>query len=205
MAKIGRPRKSENDFDYDRGGWYGLHAWSDTRDAVLQHRGAVCARCGAVDGRFEVHHLEDPFPTRDVGLLLSSENLTVLCAACHRVHHLDQGANTVCEVCGIVVEHNPYQLGKRRFCSLACRDRHPDFAPRVLDARVCPTCEAAFTPSRPEQVHCGQVCAATSTAAKRRAARPTFTCSCGKVFSLPPSQAARARASAPRCSKTCPR
>ncbi len=151
--------------------------------------------------RFEVHHQVDPFPTRDVALLLGEGNLLVWCAACHREHHHAEGITATCEVCGEVFPINPAQAKKRRFCSLACRDLHPDFAP--MTPRPCANCNRQYQPTRTEQVYCSQACNAAGVGKRKRAARPSFTCRCGRVFTVPPSHAARPRKAAPTCSNAC--
>ena len=201
---LGRPRKYSNDFHYTRRiNWYLSRGWRERiRPAALKRAKRRCERCGAKPKRLEVHHKIDPFPARDVDLLTDPANLEVLCAKCHRIEHHDMGASTKCEVCGDVVKHNPYQSGKRRFCSLACRDKHPDFA--ALPNRLCDICEEEFHPTQKNQRMCGAECANESTARKKFARRPRFICpTCGDEFSMPKSQADRPRKSGPFCSREC--
>lgn len=148
-------------------GWYLSRGWKTNRDAAAKAASGVCARCGET-ARIEVHHIADPFPNRDVELLLRLDNVEVICVPCHRREHNDQGASTPCEVCSTTVKHNPSQRA-RRFCSITCRDKHPDFARR--EDRTCIICGALFYPKQAATACCSQACAAKRTAQVRREKR----------------------------------
>lgn len=201
MAR-GRPRKSNNGFDYDRRmSWYLSHGWVSVREVAYERAGHKCSVCGA-KGRLEAHHVVDPYPTRDVQLLLAQGNIHVLCAGCHRRAHARHRAATPCETCGRIVAHNPSQLGKRRFCSIACRDKHPDF--KRLDTRSCERCGGQFQPTYTKARFCGHTCSVAATAELKRSRRVTFSCpTCGSEFSLPASLATRQREIGPFCSASC--
>lgn len=64
------------------------------------------------------------------------------------------------------------------FCSVACRDRSRRDRRRLTNGKVCPHCQALFSPLRADQVHCSRAC---KNAAKR--ARQMIPCrGCGKIF-----------------------
>lgn len=201
---MGRPKTSPDGFDYHtRMGWYLSLGWTQTRAAAYQLAGGKCSRCEESTSRIEVHHIVDPFPSRSIELLLRFDNLEVVCSRCHRREHKYKGATTVCATCGAIVRHAPSKTGKRRFCSMACRDRHPDF--RHGPDRICPEpgCGRSFSPHG-EQVRCSIACSSAYIGRLRRAGRPHFMCpSCQKDFTIPPSLAKRPRLRGPFCSKAC--
>ncbi len=196
----GRPKKSDNTFDYKtRMGWYRREGWKALSDELIAAK--QCGRCSVPSTRYEAHHHLDPFPTRDRALVLDRANIVVLCAACHRVaHHTRPRAVTPCETCG---DHVVHVLSRKvRFCSIACRDKHPDFAARP--ERVCLECSATFKPSQETVVRCSTACSAKHVARLKLAKRPTFECgACGKAFTVPPSQAARPIQGTRCCSRAC--
>jgi hypothetical protein len=145
-------------------GWYRSRGWNANAAAAIALAKGRCARCKKRHPRLEAHHIADPFPARSIELLLRLDNVEVICALCHRRQHAP-GVETTCETCGTKVRHNPAQT-KRRFCSIACRDKHPDFA-RMAD-RVCAGCRKTYTPTRREQTYCGRACAAKATGEKKR-------------------------------------
>lgn len=163
----GRPRKSyTDDFAYtSRMAWYVSRGWSANAKAAVKAAGERCQICGEAAERLEAHHIADPFPQRDVELLLRIDNIRVTCALCHRRAH-QPGVVTKCETCGTDVRHNPAQK-KRRFCSLRCRDQHPDFG--RLTERSCRGCRNTFQPKRAEQRCCGATCAAKVAGETKRA------------------------------------
>jgi 5-methylcytosine-specific restriction endonuclease McrA len=59
---------------------YGLSAWKEIRNAVLERDGSTCTVCGG-EQDLHIHHI-DHNPTND-----DPENLITLCGICHaRVH-----------------------------------------------------------------------------------------------------------------------
>jgi hypothetical protein len=202
MAR-GRPRKHTDEFDYVlRQNWYNSHGWQPIAAEIIRTAKHRCALCGTVADRCEVHHPIDPYPTRSIKLLLDPGNMQVLCAACHRRAHNDQGASIICETCGKLVHRTPSKAAIGRFCSLACRDKHPDFL-RLPD-RVCGICGITFTPIKKDQRFCSHDCCTTFTGRLKLARRPAFICPiCDKTFNMPPSYASRPRVRQPCCSKQC--
>ena len=161
----GRPRISEDDFVYtNRMSWYRSRGWNTNREMAVGMAKGKCQRCGKDSKRLEAHHIADPFPTRNIELLLRLDNVEVICPACHRFDHHNSGTYTICETCGTKVNHNPAQK-QRRFCSIQCRDKHPDFV-RMSD-RTCPICNLKFTPTRQIQKCCGATCGAKLSAKTR--------------------------------------
>ncbi len=201
-ACSGAAKRRGADTDYTiRMSWYLSRGWGPLSERLRAN--ACCEICNVRDTPLNVHHKKDPFPTRDIDLLLARGNLIVSCVTCHRRQH-QRGAHTACETCGKDVRHAPSRSGKLRFCSMTCRDKHPDFA-RMLP-RICTECGTSFQPAHPASLRCSAACAAKHVGRKKLAARPAFTCpQCSKSFTLPPSQAARPRAKPPCCSMSCAR
>ena len=172
--------------------WYNSHGWAAIATAL--RRDGICKDCGTSD-RLTVHHEQDPFPARDVHLLLSRSNLVVLCYRCHFRRHRPP-VSSICQACGGSFEHAPSK--RQKFCSAACRWRQ-----QGKRKRRCKHCVRLFMPDRPEATHCSLSCAAQSTAAIKKARRVRFICPvCSKPFTMPPCQARRGIAE-PCCSRPC--
>lgn len=190
----GRARRwADDDFYSVRSEWYQSRGWPDFVKALIEKIEA-CVRCGSTE-RLTGHHLRDPFPSRDAGALLDESNVEILCSGCHTREHHDQGLTTTCETCHVVFHVRPSRL--RRFCSLTCRDKHPDFA--KMKPRTCPECGATFQPKHPSSMRCSSVCAAKATARVKLERRPEFHCAtCGLAFRVSPSRA-KAIGNKPAC------
>jgi hypothetical protein len=195
-ACAGKARRRAFDEEYHlRSEWYNSLGWAARSREVRAER-PTCEECGSTR-KLHVHHKRDPFPTRDAVLLLDRGNLKVLCTGCHRHAH-SPPTISFCEVCGAPIRHAPSRA--RRFCSIACRDKHSDFA--AMPARACIVCGKHFLTSHENQRACGLACAAKLCGITKRERRPSFRCEvCGREFTVPPSQAARQRVRA--CSREC--
>ncbi len=172
--------------------WYNSHGWQTFSKNLRKNR--ACEDCASTD-RLTIHHKCDPFPTRDIHLLLSRNNLEILCYRCHFRRHRPPVSST-CPVCRERFEHAPSK--RQKFCSAACRWRQ-----QGKRKRRCKHCRRLFMPDRPEAMHCSLSCAAQSTAAIKKARRVRFICPvCSKPFTMPPCQARRGIAQ-PCCSRPC--
>ncbi len=194
----GRRKAEKNSAAYKtRAAWYQAYGWANLSRGIRTDVGH-CEKCGQVEVALNVHHKEDPYPARSVDLLLRRDNLVVLCEACHGQAH-SQKVQTACETCQTDFLHP--RSRKARFCSLACRDAHPDFA--AMPPRSCGRCGRTYQPIKTGPAYCGITCSAAAVSDQKKAARPSFTCPCGRVFTMPPSQAARPRKGPPTCSRAC--
>lgn len=118
-ACAGLARRKIDDFQYTtRMAWYLSRGWAKLSEELREAAGG-CQLCGVGDTRLAVHHKIDPYPMRDVTLLLDRGNLVVTCDDCHRKTH-EPGAVSICQMCGRKFHHAPSRAGKARFCSQAC-------------------------------------------------------------------------------------
>lgn len=72
--------------------FYKSKAWQNTRAAYISSRGGLCERClarGKYNPGVIVHHREHITPDniQDPNVLLSWENLELLCRECHAAEH----------------------------------------------------------------------------------------------------------------------
>lgn len=179
--------------DSTRMTWYNTHGWQALSKRMRSQAG-TCQECGG-DDRLTVHHKRDPYPTRDVELLLRRSNLEVLCYVCHFRRHRPPVSSS-CRHCGDRFEHAPSKSPK--FCGARCR-----WAAQGRRRRRCGTCRQLFLPDRPEARFCSLKCAAASTAKIKHARRAHFVCPvCSASFTMPPCQARR-NVARPCCSRRC--
>lgn len=116
-ACAGQGKRKKNDFEYTtRMAWYLSLGWARISRKLRAEVGA-CA-CGAAED-LEVHHVKDPFPTRDRRLALDRENLVVCCSTCHHRQH-QPGVEVECRRCGGRFRVKPARREKARYCGQEC-------------------------------------------------------------------------------------
>lgn len=173
----------------DRTSWYQSHGWQKL-SAGLRASAGACRKCGAT-GRLHVHHRRDPYPTRDVQLLLARRNLVVLCCDCHGVAHARRTKARRCARCRRQFRAVP----GARYCSQACY--HTTHARKP---QPCAVCGASFM-GRAKSVCCSRACAAKKVGETKRGRRARRKCpTCGTWFRRPPSQTGDGRC---YCSREC--
>jgi len=173
-----------------RSDWYQSQGWCDFSRSIRE--GATCENCGGTKDLCG-HHKIDPFPNRDVRLLMDRENVKILCNSCHPKEHASKKPILVCENCGESFVQP--RRTSRKFCSFECYNASRD------NTKECKQCGKKFKP-RNHNDHCSLACAAKSTAAIKHARRVTLTCShCGKRYAVPPCKAKNAKRTF--CSSEC--
>lgn len=113
----GAARRKTDDFEYPtRMSWYLSIGWQQLSKRLREEAG-TCS-CGATE-KLMVHHLRDPFPTRDRALAIDVTNLVVVCADCHNKNHRP-GTKVACERCTKPFVVSPSRAKRRRYCSQEC-------------------------------------------------------------------------------------
>lgn len=170
--------------------FYNQNGWLKFRADLIE--GKSCT-CGATDNLVG-HHVVDPWPTLDVGLLLDPKNIHVMCKPCHTSHHHTTRVTSTCAHCGNDFGHIASRQAK--YCNMACRD-----ADWAAANKTCPICAVVFKPKKTTTVTCSRTCGLRHTANQKLARRPTITCAtCANDFTVIP---ARMKHNPKYCSVAC--
>lgn len=194
-AGLGKRKANESDYEV-RIDWYASHGWT-ALSKKLRNRKKKCQKCGK-KGRLVAHHLIDPFPSRNMALLLNEKNIKILCHSCHhKTHAKIPRTKTRCKFCKKLFEHASNK--KKVFCNIDCM-----IANKQKKTRICLTCKKDFIPSHSTARCCSPSCAKKRAAVVKLARRLKRTCPwCGTKFSVPPSRVKKGRPRRPCCSRDC--